>query len=59
MGIYPMTILVLVVLAIAFSQPKKRWKCPACDFSVEQEKEALAKAHTLIHTKHQPVLKDE
>lgn len=61
MGIYQTAILVLVLLAIAFNQPRKRWKCPApgCDFSVEADKEAMAKQHTLLHSKHQPALKEE
>jgi hypothetical protein len=56
---YTATIIALIILAIVFSSPRKRWKCPACDFSVEQDKEGLAKAHTLLHVKHQPALKDE
>jgi transposase-like protein len=50
----------LIILAIVFNSPRKqRWKCPACDFSVEAEKTGAAKEHTLLHAKHQPTLKDE
>lgn len=54
------TVIALIVLALIFNSPKKqRWKCPACDFSVEAEKKGIADAHTLAHTAHRPTLKDE
>lgn len=53
-------IIALIILAFVFNAPKRqRWKCPACDFSVEAEKAGAAKEHTLQHAKHQPTLKDE
>ena len=56
-GAYPTLIIILLVLAAIFG-PKKRWKCPMCDFSVEEDKEHLAAAHKALHAKHTPVLKD-
>lgn len=58
-GIYPTLVLILLTLAIIFSQPRKRWKCPQCDFSVEEHKEGLAKAHKELHAKHVPALKPD